>query len=51
MREEGCIMNQTNEKPELAENIKNALQKLTQDNKYMQNLQIEILEMKLGYVK
>ena len=51
MCEEGCIMNQTNEKPELAENIKNALRKLTQDNKYMQNLQIEILEMKLGYVK
>ena len=51
MCEEGCIMNQTNEKPDLAENIKNALQKLTQDNKYMQNLQIEILEMKLGYVK
>lgn len=45
-------MNQTkNDKPSISEEVKNALFKLTQDNIYMQNLQIEILEMKLGYVK
>lgn len=45
-------MNQIkNNKSPVSEDVKNALLKLTQDNIYMQNLQIEILEMKLGYVK
>ncbi len=43
-------MNQTNNKP-VSEEVKEALLKLTQDNIYMQNLQIEIMDMKLGYVK
>lgn len=39
------------EKKVLSEDVKQALLKLTQDNIYMQNLKIDILEMRLGYVK
>lgn len=39
------------ESGQLPENVKQALLQFTRDNAYMQNLQIEILEMKLGYVK
>lgn len=38
-------------KPELSEEVKEALFSLTRDNIYMRNLQIEIQEIKLGYVK
>lgn len=39
------------EKKVLSKDVKQALLKLTQDNIYMQNLKIDILEMRLGYVK
>lgn len=40
----------TNKTP-VSQEVKSALLKLTQDNLYMQNLKIEILDMQLGYVK